>query len=41
MKGLVTSLGETVLALVRQYQPHAVTLDFISRTLTAGVSWNG
>jgi HAMP domain-containing protein/signal transduction histidine kinase/CheY-like chemotaxis protein len=27
MKGLVTSLGATALALVRQYQPHAVTLD--------------
>jgi HAMP domain-containing protein/signal transduction histidine kinase/CheY-like chemotaxis protein len=27
MKGLVTSLGATALALVRQHQPHAVTLD--------------
>jgi HAMP domain-containing protein/signal transduction histidine kinase/CheY-like chemotaxis protein len=27
MKGLVTSLGATALAMVRQYQPHAVTLD--------------
>jgi CheY-like chemotaxis protein len=27
MKGLVTSLGASALALVRQYQPHAITLD--------------
>ncbi|HEV8001868.1 MAG TPA: HAMP domain-containing protein [Planctomycetaceae bacterium] len=27
MKGLVTSLGASALVLVRQYQPHAVTLD--------------
>ncbi len=27
MKGLVTSLGASALVLVRQYQPHAITLD--------------
>jgi len=41
MKGLVTSLGATALALVRQYQPHALTLDLHLPTSMAGASWSG